>query len=102
MEACILTGIDITEGIPKDYPIKKMCLNCIDCIKDEETGAYKCKNESIMNMKREEIIKALPEGVEIDVLTLKPYLLKSPTKKCGMHTADIERIVNTISEFFEK
>ena len=98
---CILTGIEIPEGglNPQDYPLKKMCLNCVDCIVDEN-GAFKCKNEKVMEKGKEKILAAVPEGFEVDTLTLKPMSLKSPTKKCGNHKTNMESVLTEINKIF--
>jgi hypothetical protein len=39
----------------------------------------------------------VPEGFEIDTLTLKPMALKNPLKKCGVYEADINALVEMLN-----
>lgn len=89
---CKFTGVEITEGVET---IKKMCLNCVSLVENED-GTYACMNESVMEKGREKILAAVPEGFEIDTLTLKPMALKNPTKKCGAYFANINEICNEL------
>lgn len=94
---CIFTGAEIVEGAPT---IKKMCLNCESLVVNED-GTYACVNETVMEKGREKILAAVPEGYEIDTLTLKPMALKNPLKKCGVHktnfTALYEELNNVLA-----
>lgn len=95
---CKFTGADTTaEGY--ECPIKKMCLNC-ECVIFEEDSegnrTYYCTNESVMEAGKKKILAAVPEGYEIETLTLKPMLLKNPTKKCANHTTDYGVLENEL------
>ena len=89
---CIFTGAELTDGAPL---VKRMCLNCKSLIENED-GTYACMNESVMEKGREKILAAVPEGFEIDTLTLKPMALKNPTKKCGVHETNFEMLVEEL------
>jgi hypothetical protein len=54
-----------------------------------------------MERGREKILAAVPEGFEIDTLTLKPMALKNPTKRCGAYEADFERLRGELEALFE-
>lgn len=95
---CIFTGIELNEETPA--LVKRMCLNCRS-MEETSDGTYICTNESVMNKGREKILAAVPEGFEIDTLTLKPMLLKNPTKKCGAYEADIETLIEDIKRLLE-
>ena len=86
---CKFTGVELTGENP--IAIKKMCLNCKSII-DNLDGTYSCGNESVMQKGREKILAAVPEGFEIDTLTLKPMSLKNPTKKCGAYDVDMDML----------
>ena len=86
---CKFTGMELTNENP--IAIKKMCLNCKSII-DNLDGTYSCGNESVMQKGREKILAAVPEGFEIDTLTLKPMSLKNPTKKCGAYDVDMDML----------
>ena len=90
---CIFTGNELPEG--SNTLIKKMCLNCKSFIKNED-GTFACINESVMEKGREKILAAVPEGFEIDTLTLKPMALKNPTKKCGSYDANMNVLIAEI------
>ena len=91
---CIFTGAELTDGTPL---IKKMCLNCKSLVKNED-GTYACVNETVMEKGREKIMAAVPEGYEIDTLTLKPMALKNPTKKCGVHETCFELLYQELNK----
>jgi hypothetical protein len=95
---CIFTGCEINGENPS--PIKKMCLNC-NSLRENEPGSFVCTNESVMERGREKILAAVPEGFEIDTLTLKPMALKNPTKRCGAYEADFERLRGELEDLFE-
>lgn len=90
---CKFTGVELTDGVET---IKKMCLNCKSIIENED-GSFSCGNETVMEKGREKILAAVPEGFEIETLTLKPMLLKSPTKKCGVYSVDIDALTTEIA-----
>lgn len=94
----IFTGVELEEGT--STTLKKMCLNCDSCILNDD-GTYACRNEAVMNIGREKILAAVPEGYEIDSLTLKPMFLKNPTKKCGNYKADIDYLVEKVKAIYE-
>lgn len=95
---CKLTGIELTEGV--ECPLKKMCLNCASLV-EKKDGTFACKNEKVMEKGKEKILASVPEGFEIDSITLKPMNLKNPTKKCGCYSADMESIMAEINKIFE-
>lgn len=96
-EYCILTGQEITEnGIEPIF--KKMCLNCTTCIIDDEK--YRCTNEKVMEIGKKKILENLPDGFEVESISLKPMELKDPTKKCNKYVPDIELIETKVKEFF--
>lgn len=94
---CNITGVELNNETPS--LIKKMCLNCKSFIENVD-GSYICTNETVMAKGREKILAAVPEGFEIDVLTLKPMALKNPTKKCGAYEANIDMLVDEIKQLF--
>ena len=94
---CKLTGIDFDKG--ESSPIKWMCLNCKYCI-DEQNGTYACKNEAVLNIAKEKIMAAVPEGYEIENISLKPMNLKNPTKKCSNYEVDMDVIHEEIKKNF--
>lgn len=93
MAYCIFTGLE-------ESPLKKMCLNCISCT---QTTAEKfgCTNENVLKKGKDEILKNVPEGFEIENLTLKPMALKNPTKRCPNYEPNIELMNIYIKNFFE-
>lgn len=96
-EYCALTGQEITEkGIEPVF--KKMCLNCTSCIVEDEK--YRCTNENVMEVGKKKILGSLPDGYEIENLTLKPMELKDPTKKCKNYNPDMELIVSKVKSFY--
>jgi hypothetical protein len=95
---CKLTGADLTEdGAANGF--KCMCVNCKSCICDTDKG-YLCKNDKVMEVGRQKILASVPEGFEVDTLTLKPMVLKDPTKKCKNHQFDLDAVVEYISDYF--
>jgi hypothetical protein len=54
-------------------------------------------NETVMEKGREKILAAVPEGFEIDTLTLKPMALKNPTKKCGVYAVNIPALTEELN-----
>ena len=92
----ILTGEKKTDGYSS--PLRAMCLNCEFCKNENGTGY--CVNEKVLEIGKKKILAAVPDGYEIDTLTLKPLLLKDPTKKCSNHIPDEERIINTVASHF--
>lgn len=90
---CKFTGVELTEGVE---PIKKMCLNCVSLVENED-GTYACVNETVMEKGREKILAAVPEGYEIDTLTLKPMALKNPLKKCGVHKTNFTALYEELN-----
>lgn len=96
-EYCILTGREITDGGIEPI-FRKMCLNCTTCITEEEK--YRCTNERVMEAGKKKIMESLPEGYEIESITLKPMELKDPTKKCKNYNPNIELVETKVKEFF--
>lgn len=96
-EYCILTGQEKTEnGLEPVF--KKMCLNCTTCITADEK--YRCTNENVMELNKKKVLESLPEGFEVESITLKPMELKDPTKKCKNYNPNIELIETKVKEFF--
>ena len=92
----ILTGEKKTDGYSS--PLKAMCLNCEYCKNDNGT-AY-CVNEKVLEVGKKKILASVPEGYEIDTLTLKPLLLKDPTKKCNNRKPNEELILDAVASYF--
>jgi len=90
----LLTGAEIPEDGTYASPIKQMCLNCSFMAKNETS--YTCSNESVIETGRKKILAAVPEGFEIDTLTLKPMTLKNPTKKCANYCLDKEAVMQEV------
>ena len=98
---CKLTGIDLenADASKRSEPfLEKMCLNCTSCI--ENGDSYTCGNEKVMEAGRKKIFAAVPDGFEIEALTLKPMLLKNPTKKCGNYAPNLELIHTEVDKYF--
>ena len=101
---CKLTGVDLSaDGATNGF--KSMCLNCKSCKLDkcqESTSdiRYVCNNENVMESGRQKILAAIPDGFEIETLTLKPMALKDPTKKCKNHEFDLDTVVDYIKYYF--
>ena len=96
-EYCVLSGQEITDkGIEPIF--KKMCLNCTTWVINDEK--YRCTNEKVMEVGKKKILENLPEGYEIENLTLKPMELKDPTKKCRNYNPNMELIETKVKEFF--
>lgn len=100
---CPLTGIDLSlDGATNGF--KSMCLNCKSCHPDANQDSYgekyTCNNEKVMEVGKNKILAALPEGFEIETLTLKPMALKDPTKKCKNYSFDKEKVMEFIENFF--
>lgn len=93
MAYCIFTGLEET-------PLKKMCLNCKSCTQTNGTN-FGCTNENVLEKGKAEILKNVPEGFEIENLTLKPMALKNPTKRCPNYKPNIEFLQNMIVEMFD-
>ena len=93
----ILTGQEKTDkGLEPVF--KKMCLNCTTCITAEEK--YRCTNEIVMELNKKKAIESLPEGFEVESITLKPMELKDPTKKCKNYNPNMELIETKVKELF--
>lgn len=90
------TGKEIKEGEAEEQHVCKMCLNC-KSITGVDEECYKCTNESVMKIGMDKILAAVPEGYEIDTITLKPMTLKDPTKKCRNYCPDTDFILQTIN-----
>jgi hypothetical protein len=93
MAYCIFTGLEET-------PLKKMCLNCKSCTQTA-VNSFGCTNEHVLEKGRAEILKNVPEGFEIENLTLKPMALKNPTKRCPNYWPDLELLQGAVREFFD-
>lgn len=81
----------------KDSLINKMCLNCMS-LQDNNDGTFACRNEKVMEQGRNKILAAIPEGFEIETLTLKPMQLKNPLKKCNNYVPDIEGLIDELKQ----
>lgn len=90
---CDFTGTELNDGVET---VKKMCLNCTSLVSRLD-GTYACMNETVMEKCREKILAAVPEGFEVDTLTLKPMALKNPTKKCGAYEANIPMLIEELN-----
>lgn len=96
---CKLTGVDLSgDGATNGF--KCMCVNCKSCHADNDKNQYVCDNENVMEVGKQKILAALPDGFEIETLTLKPMVLKDPTKKCKNHQFDLESVTEFIRDFF--
>lgn len=96
-EYCVLTGQEVTDkGIEPIF--KKMCLNCTTCITADDK--YRCNNANVMELNKKKVLESLPEGFEIESITLKPMELKDPTKKCKNYNPNMELIETKVKEFF--
>lgn len=93
---CKLTGIDLEK---EECPIKKMCLNCKFCIENED-GTFACRNKNVLNIAKEKIMAAVPEGYEIENISLKPMALKNPIKKCPNYEVDVDLIHDEVEGHF--
>lgn len=89
----LLTGAEIPEEGAYVSPIKQMCLNCLFMSKN---ASYTCSNENVIETGKKKILAAVPEGFEIDTLTLKPMTLKNPTKKCANYCLDKETVMQEV------
>ncbi len=97
-QLCKLTGVEIpAEGFEPVF--KKMCLNCISC-EENQDGTFSCKHEKVIDAGRKKILAAVPEGYEIETRTLKPMLLKNPTKKCANYSANLVLVKVEIEKYF--
>lgn len=96
---CKLTGVDLSaDGSTNGF--KRMCINCKSCHADNDRYQYVCDNEKVIEVGRQRILASVPEGFEVDTLTLKPMVLKDPTKKCKNHQFDLDGVVEFISDYF--
>ena len=87
---CKFTGADKTSANSCTNPIKPMCVNCKSFSESEKDCA--CMNAKILEKKKNDFLKNIPEDVEIESIVLKRIVLKDPTKKCGNHEYDTEGI----------
>lgn len=95
----MLTGVDLSsDGATNGF--KSMCVNCKSCHVDNDKDQYVCDNEKVMEVGKQKILASVPEGFEVDTLTLKPMVLKDPTKKCKNHQFDLDAVVEYISDYF--
>lgn len=95
---CKLTGVEIPEE-GREPILKKMCLNCESCIENND-GTFSCNHEKVMEAGRNKIMAAVPDGFEIETLTLKPMNLKNPTKKCNNYSPDFSLIHELVEEMY--
>lgn len=96
---CMLTGIDLSgDGATNGF--KTMCLNCTTCHYDSEKDQFTCSNEKVMEVGKQKILAAIPEGFEVETLTLKPMVLKDPTKKCKNHQFNLDGAVEYLKSYF--
>ena len=102
---CKLTGVDLSgDGATNGF--KCMCLNCVSCNDvidpsltfDDER--FTCDNEKVMQVGIKKIMEALPEGFEIETITLKPMALKDPTKKCKNYVPDVDKVVDFVTRYY--
>lgn len=94
---CTICGAELVDGkCPSVHAVKPMCLNCIYVT---DTGSeYRCVNEDVLEGAKQKMMAALPEGYEIEILEIKPMLLKNPCKKCGKYTMDKTKVIRTLLE----
>ena len=95
MNKCIICGTDFVDGkCPHAHVVEPMCLNCKYVNLGEENST--CFNENVLKKAYDKMMEALPEGFEVENLTIKPMLLKNPCKKCPNHTFDTDRLVAAV------
>lgn len=95
MSRCLICGTEFVDGkCPNVHELKSMCLNCIS-LSDTE-GEYRCVNAAVLDIAREKMMAALPEGYEVDGISIKPMLLKNPCKKCKNYEMDKNRVIRAI------
>lgn len=97
MNKCTICGTELVDGkCPNTHVAKPMCLNCIWMNSTDEN--YSCVNQNVLNLAVEKMMAALPEGYEVENLTMKPMALKNPCKKCGNHELNKEMVVRRLLE----
>lgn len=95
MDRCLICGTEFVEGkCPNVHELKPMCLNCISI--SESEGEYRCLNEAVLDIAREKMMAALPEGYEVDGISIKPMLLKNPCKKCKNYEMNKNRVIRAV------
>lgn len=95
---CKLTGIDLSvDGATNG--IKPMCLNCTECQAND--NEFVCINDSVMEKNKQRVMESIPEGIEVENITLKPLKLKNPTKKCGFYRFDKEAVMEYLSQIMK-
>lgn len=88
-------------GNETDASLRKMCINCTYSQYNADNKTFTCCNEDVMSIGFEKVKNAAKEfGFDIDTLTLKPMVLKAPTKKCDKYNPNIEVITKCITDFF--
>ena len=98
---CKICGTEKVDGkCPNaETHYKKMCLNCVFSellLSDSEEDEYVCGNKENLNDAVEKLKENTPGGYVIENITLKPIVLKDPTKKCKRHSIDAEKILNEL------
>lgn len=91
---CKITGQERSTG--NGLSIKPMCVNCKSFTETETDCA--CVNKAVLEMKTNDLLKNLPEGIEVESIVLKRMVLKDPSKKCGKHELDVDGIKKYLDE----
>ena len=91
---CKFTGQERSSG--NGLSIKPMCVNCKSFTETETDCA--CVNKAVLEMKTNDLLKNLPEGIEVESIVLKRMVLKDPSKKCGKHELDADGIRKYVNE----
>ena len=90
---CVICGAELVDGkCPNAHGLKPMCLNC-EFVRCGDENCY-CVNDNVLKTAYDKMMAALPEGFEVDVLTIKPMVLKNPCKKCGNYSLNEAFVVN--------
>lgn len=95
---CKLCGLDTTtEGFKS--PLKKMCLNC-RAFSEDESDVCACTNEKVLEKGKKKILENVPDGYEVENITLSRMVLKDPTKKCAEYYPNVVLIQEEVGKIF--
>lgn len=95
---CKLCGLDdTTEGFKS--PLKKMCLNCM-AFSEDDSDVCACTNEKVLEKGKKKILENVPDGYEVENITLSRMVLKDPTKKCAEYHPNAELIIEEVGKIF--
>lgn len=95
MANCLICGAELVDGLcPSQHIVKPMCLNCMWVQNGE--NEYRCVNEAVLQIARDKMLAALPDGYEVESLQLKPMLLKNPCKKCTNYEMNKTIVIETL------